>query len=556
MHESSRRAASRTILPALLFIGLVLGTSLVVWVVVTNSRTSTSVPAVNGTLSVRPTPVWNESPSFWGVNVRADGALGPAQAASLNQTPVRLVRWPGGALADRLDPLGAADSGRIFFDNGTWVPADTSLAQFVAWCRSVQCSSIVSVPLEVDNSSYATSLARYLVTTLGFTPTYWELGNEPARWSHFGLAWERWTLTQDLAPTAAQYATAATAYVTAIRGVEPAAKFLAPGGVGFGGVNETTWITTLAGQLGRSLSGISVHVYPAGNLAPGSPPGSLASTLTSAGGIPTRVEADREAAAAACPTCALPIFLDEFGSETGNSTVGLISGFPLSPYVAAELLQALQANVSSAELWLFQSGYPAAWFGPDGSARPTFGLYTSIFSNLSTQLMPTALQAPMPGVVAQAFRTATGAFSLIVTNANAGTALRLNLSLFEPVASVTRTYWDGSLATPARGPIASHVELLAPFSVARWDGLHFPLLLPLATPHRQVSGPPSSLSGPGPAVILAGVPSSAASFGLGRRAEHSTPTLMSAGGSMHPGAFRQGAYVSTMTFFVLMKSPR
>lgn len=506
MNKTSRPPVTRAILPALLFIGLIVGTSFVVWVVVTNSRPSTSVSVVNATVSVSPTPVWNESPSFWGVNVRADDALGPVQAASLNQTPVRFVRWPGGALADRLDPLGEANGGRVFFDNGTWVPADTSLAQFVAWCRWVHCSSIVSVPTEIDNSSYATALARYIVTSLGFSPTYWELGNEPARWSHFGLPWERWNLTQSLAPTPAQYANVAATYVTAIRFVEPTAKFLAPGGVGFGGVNETTWLSTVIGHLRGNLSGISVHVYPAGSLAPGSPAGALAPTLFAPGGIPTRVEADREAATSACPSCALPIFLDEFGSETGNSTVGLVSGFPLSPFVAAELLQSLQANVSSADLWLFQSGYPAAWFGPDGSARPTFGLYTSIFSNLSAQLMPCRIAAPMLGFVAQAFRGASGAFSLIVSNVNASTAVRLNLSVFEPVAPVTRTYWDGSLATPVQGTISSHVEVLAPFSVARWDGLHLPLLRPLVSHDRPPPGLPSFFSGTELSPLAVGLP--------------------------------------------------
>ena len=449
--------------------------------------------SVNVTVQIGPNASGTVPPDFLGVNVRSDGPLGSPQAAGINQTAARLVRWPGGALADRFDALGANDGGLIYNDNGTATLADTSLAGFAAWCRDVGCRAIVTVPVEIANASYAGALARYSVTTLGFSPAYWELGNEPARWNHFGVPWSLWIGVQNITPTPAQYTSAAAGYISAIRAVEPGAKFLAPGGVGFGGATETTWVNAVVVQLGRNLSGVSMHVYPAGNGNYFGASSTFFESLEGPGGIPARVAAVTAAAHGACGSCRLSVFLDEFAAQTGNPPGGFVVDFPLVPYVAAELVQALQSGVSATAFWVFQSGYPAAWFAPDGTPRPTFELYSSVVAALPAPLRPTTLVGAVSGLFAQAFgANGTPAVTLLLVNANATTGMYVNLSAFLPASGeITREFWDGSTSAPVRAPFGGTGgarDLLPPLSLARYDGLQVPAALPRALAHSENSG--------------------------------------------------------------------
>jgi hypothetical protein len=486
-----RERRGRGALAALVLVGLVLLAGVVVYEVAVLEPGRGVFSVVTAPLQVSPTSTGTLAGDFLGVNVRADDTLGTSEAAAINQTSARLLRWPGGALSDRYDPLGAAGMGLIYNDSGAASAAESSLSGFVSWCRWVGCHAIVTLPVEIDNSSYAAALARYTVTTLGFTPAYWELGNEPARWSHFGVPWKSWTGAQNLTATPTAYAQAAGSYITAVRGVDPSARFLAPGGVGFGGATETSWVGTVVQKLGRELAGLSMHVYPAGNANLFGSTAQFFDTLGGPGGLPSRVAAVRSAASQACGSCALSIVVDEFGAQTG-APVGGISGFPLVPYLGAEALQALQSNVNATAFWLFQSGYPAAWFAPDGTSRPTYALYSVIFASLPSLILPTHLVFSGSGLFAQAF-AANGStrFSLLVVNANATVGVSLNLTPLIAPGGASRIFWDGTTSAPTattfgNGSIAP--DRLPPVSIVRYDGLRIPAAVPAAAAHSENSG--------------------------------------------------------------------
>lgn len=484
---SPSRAATAVLLGAIL-----VATGLVAYSLTIPSPTSPTYPNVGATLGVSTIPLRALGPGFLGINVRADEPLGPTLAAALNHSSVHLLRWPGGALSDRFDALGGNGAGTIYNDNGSGSAADTSFAEFAHTCTLLGCTAIVTLPVETNNSSYGAALARYALTTLGFTPTYWELGNEPARWLHFGVAWARWSGSQNLTPTPAQYASAASRYASAIRSVDPTAQFLAPGGVGFGGATETAWVEAVVSALGSRLAGVSMHVYPAGTGSGAPTPAQFYGTLDGSGGIVERVEAVQAAIATACTSCSLPIFLDEFAAQTSAPGIPLQTGYSLVPFVAAEIVQAASLPIAATGFWLLESSYPAAWFDPNGGARPTYALYSNLLQGLPPSVLPTTVNSTAHGVYAQVFReNSSGRVTVLVVNANTSVGISLNLSAWAPSSGgANRTFWDGTTSAPVRSlwSAGQGSQGIPPLSVVRFDGLELPARLAPATAHSENSG--------------------------------------------------------------------
>ena len=56
----------------------------------------------------------------------------------------------------------------------------------------------------MNEPAVAAAEVDYVVHTLGFEPSYWELGNEPVNWNHFGVPWAQWNLSQRLNATPAR----------------------------------------------------------------------------------------------------------------------------------------------------------------------------------------------------------------------------------------------------------------------------------------------------------------------------------------------------------------
>src|SRR4029077_6850449 len=109
-------------------------------------------------------------------------------------------------------------------------------------------------PAEIDSPSTAAYDVAYTEQVLQFRPAYWEIGNEPAIWTHFQLPWSEWAPAQNLNATPVQFAQVVQRYVTAIHAVDPSAAIIGLGGVGTGAYGETPWITSTVRLNGPNLS--------------------------------------------------------------------------------------------------------------------------------------------------------------------------------------------------------------------------------------------------------------------------------------------------------------
>jgi len=432
---------------------------------------------------------------YLGVNVRADSPLPPPTDAVLNSTGVRMVRWPGGAIADRFDPLGGGDEGVIYNDSGATESPSTSLASFVQWCRSMSCQSIITLPAEIDNTSEALAIVNYTERDLGFRPTYWEVGNEPALWEHFGVPWDQWNTSQALAPTPAQYSSVVGQYVRAIRTVDTETGIIGLGGVGKGSFDQAGWISSVVGPNGANLSAVAIHVYPAGGGFPVDDLSGWFGSLQGPTSLASRVESAATAVEQTCSACHIAVLVDEFQAGTGLTSSTALSGGYLATYIAAEIVQALPLPVRSLEFYDLQSGTPGAWLNAQGSPSDSFELYQALATDLGVTAVQLNVSSSAQGIEACAGGSSGGDLtSLMIANTNATYGARVDLESQFPGAA-TGTVWsfDGPSSAPDTEPLNSALARnfsIPPGSVVIFRGigslveLHHPSP---AVPHRGLT---------------------------------------------------------------------
>ena len=293
--------------------------------------------AINMTAPPRSVPS-----SFWGINVGPNVLTSTTLADAASESPARVVRFPGGASGDAFNYT----TGALTNSSGVSSPAVENFTDFAAWCRTIDCSPILELPGEIDDPATAAYYVSYVEETFGLHPLAWEIGNEPALWTHFGMPWSRWNVSQDLTPSASQYARVVQAYVAAIHAVDPDAPVLGLPGVGTGSFDETTWINATVALNGPNISGVAIHVYPAG--AGPTTGANLTGYLASASGpgsMAPRVAADLAALEEDRP--GLPLYVTELGTGLANEAYApYLDSFPSVPYVASEIITAMLSGVA------------------------------------------------------------------------------------------------------------------------------------------------------------------------------------------------------------------
>jgi len=406
---------------------------------------SPTLKVVNATVGTVPT-------GFWGADVRAYYGLGALQSSVFNATPLHYIRWPGGAVGDRYN----LSANRIYYDNGGSMTPGSSEAQFAKWCLAVNCRAIVQLPAEINDPAAAAYYVAYSETTLGFHPAYWEIGDEPALWTHFGIPWSNWTTAQSINATPTTYAAVVHAYAAAIHIVDPTARIVGLAGVGTGGYNEDVWIRATVALNGPNLSAVGIHVYPAGGPIPPGPVSisGFLGTLDGKGALSYRIPVDRQAITAACPTChGIMIFVTELGSTTtGSPYERWTSGPAIVPYLAAEIAQGLVLGVPNMDLFAFQGTYNGSILNETGVPSSVSTLYSSIFPRVQSIILnATVKTGPGHLFVVASVDPSYRNYSLLIVNANSSYSVKLNLvgSGFPVLGSGTALAWNYSAAAPS-----------------------------------------------------------------------------------------------------------
>ncbi|MCI4360149.1 MAG: glycoside hydrolase family 5 protein [Thermoplasmata archaeon] len=413
-------------------------------------------PAAGPTLSLaNATVASSPSPTFWGADVRPYYALGTDESTAFSQSGLQFTRWPGGSVVDRYN----VTSNALYFDDGAFYAPPTDVAAFAQWCVAVGCHAIVGLPAEIDSPATAAYYVSYIERTVGFTPDYWEIGNEPAVWTHFGTPWAHWNTSQNTNATPVSYAQLLHAYISAIRGVDPNARIVGLGGLGTGAYGETTWITAAVRANGANLSAVSIHVYPAGgSTLTNASASDFYATLTDPSSLLQRVPLDRAAIAAVCRGCHVALFASELGSGTeGGVFTPYMAGFAVVPYLAAEFAQALTLNMTQVDLFSFEGSYDGSILNATGDTTEVATLYQSFLATLRSQVLATNLTVPSRGFYVLATRSPAGgatAVLLVNTNVSATFSLQLRVSGATPSPGYF-SVWNATTGRPATSSWAS-----------------------------------------------------------------------------------------------------
>ena len=432
-------------------IALIFAAVAIVAVLVVLSPPVPSFAPVHVALSREPNgSATSPGPYFWGANVGLNVPVSNALTSAVAGTRIALVRWPGGAAGDALNYT----TGVLTNASGAQYKAQMDLPAFVAWCRSVSCHALLELPGEIDDPATAASYVRYTESSLGFFPAYWEVGNEPAIWTHFGIPWSQWNASQALNATPATYAVMLHAYLAAIHRVDPAAAVLGLPGVGTGMTGEPAWIAATIAENGPELSGIGIHSYPAGATTLGNPtPEAFFANTTGPHSLAARLAIDRAVIAAADPSDpSLPICVTELGS--GNSPGGsnaYLQGYDNVPFIASELVTALSANVSQVDLSQVQTPQAGAWMDGNGTLRPLYTLYHAWLPELGPIVEPTVADLNAPGLSwTLTTNGSSGPTTLLVVNTNVSVPVDLDVAAlgFGPVTPIESWSWNASGAPP------------------------------------------------------------------------------------------------------------
>jgi hypothetical protein len=417
---------------------------------------------VNTTLVVGATTGY-ESSTFWAVNSQSPAIEDPTLAALVNTTPLTVFRFgPNGEATNQ-------SAGLTYSPNGTpSVVFGENDPEFVTWCEWIRCRAIMMVPAEIDNVTAAVATVRYVEQTLDFHPDFWSIGNEPETWTHFGIQWADWKYNDDSRPTPMQYAVEVKQYVAALRAFDPTIRII---GIQASTAQPTelSWLTDVVAVNGPNLAAVAYHAYPGGV---GTSSGSLSdffASLNQPTGFPLNYPGAVAAVRSACPSCGLPVFVDEYNAAAPNSTFGqFLDSYAEVPYIGAGIVEALRENVTQVAFFDLQATVTSSEYGmlgPALDARPVFKLYSVFFEDMSLgREVNTSLPGAPSGVFSVMSQNAT-ATSLLVVDTNLATGLRLNLtqSGLPTSGEWTTSVWGPTMADPQSQSMAP--DLAGPWFV-------------------------------------------------------------------------------------------
>ncbi len=323
----------------------------------------TAATAADGTLTVQSS--LGDLPSmFWGYNYDyqsgAGGFANPTVAGYLNQTPVVWLRLP------------------ITDDSYTHPATWEALAKFCKW---TDCKMIATVGGPGVSPAEAVAAMKRAVS-YGLDPTYWAFGNEPDLWFSAGH------------PTSGlQYADLVKAWITLAQPVFPHAKFIGAEITGHAKFGDA-YIYNVTKVDGHLISAMAIQLYPQFGYATVS--GFLRS-LTVANSVGAGIPRVAGIMKSACPTCSVPILLNEFqgGSGYNEKYVPMREGFPDATLFAASIVQAVNVHLMQFAPWTV-TGSPSGQMSHPGNCEmgliqlntlctgsilgPVYYLYSNILS--------------------------------------------------------------------------------------------------------------------------------------------------------------------------------
>jgi hypothetical protein len=433
-------------------------------------------------------PLVAQTPStFWSLDLQTNISNGvwtdPTVRSFLNQSPFNWVRY--GELTEECN----ITSNTLYAPNGTVVTGGClyNLTAFKQWCwsRTPHCHAVLPLPGENNNSGEDAYIAKWIVRTIGFQPDYWSVGNEPTGWKHYGIPWTNWSPSDNSTPTPLAYAMDLKAAITAVRAVDPAARFM--GLEAACACEKPIWYQEIIRVVGARIGAIGYHSYPWGgsyNETLNQFYGALGST-TNITNTYARVRADIADRCARCDT--LPIFLHEYNAGPGAGHTNFSGGYANAVFLAASVTQALRANVTQFTIFNLQSNtstFGYAMINRTDSVGPTGILFETVLNHLVRgRVYGDQIHTMIPGIWS-ALTVGAGRATLLVVNTNLTQNLTIaTKGLFTPGSNSSTIAWNPG----HRFPVTTVRHLLAAYTIGP-QGILL-VSVPAGTLHAVRAGP-------------------------------------------------------------------
>jgi hypothetical protein len=395
------------------------------------------------------------SSTFWAVIAQTHNptaiASEPSVGGFLNGTPITWFEY-----TQQTEQCNITTN-VLYSDSGTRVGGcGFDIQSLKTWCvsRGPDCHAILLLPGENNNSAEDANIANYIVHTLHFQPSYFGIGNEPMLWTHYGIPWGQWKLTDHSTPSPLAYAFDVKAAIGAVRAVDSNAKFI---GIEADCQCSPKWFSDVVTVDGPLISAIAYHSYPSVTKKTVVTPTQLFAALASPLNITTSYAQVRADIVGLCPRCGtLPIFLAEYNSGPGWGPSDLAGTWSGSVFLAASVVQAIRANVTMFSTFNLQSsGGGVTWsmINALGTAGYEGRLYEKLFAHIAMGGFRNESVATSVGNVWSVVTfDAAGHHTLLVVNANATRSidLDLNRALWIGPSSAPTTYeWSPGMYNPS-----------------------------------------------------------------------------------------------------------
>ncbi|MGA7861576.1 MAG: hypothetical protein WCB19_06935 [Thermoplasmata archaeon] len=371
--------------------------------------------------------------TFWGANYNF--ATGPGGFANgtvaeyLNETPVTWLRLP---LLD------------TSYTNPTpW----KAVAQFCAWTN---CQEIATVGGPGTTAAQAVQDMER-AESYGIHPEYWAFGNEPDLWNVSGTM-----------ETPAAYALVVHQWIALAQASFPDAKFIGIEISGRPSVGDA-FISQVAAVDGPNISALAIQLYPQFG---GTTVAKFMKSLTLGTSVGPAVANAESLIAQACPSCHIPIFLNEFQGGSGYNTnyIPFRETLPDATFFAASMVQGLRLGLQQFTPWTLTGSFSGNVSPPgncdmglieltltcDGSLfNPTYYLYSNLLDQLPFGTLTNVSQAGDANVYAVAVTDGANT-SVFVVNADPVNADNFTLGSGFPVSGTIVSYAmdENHVATP------------------------------------------------------------------------------------------------------------
>lgn len=428
------------------------------------SSTTVSAKIIAGPMSEAQTI----SSKFWGLDIDVSHSFTLADGANIAATPIVYLRYPGGDPAEQFND----SSNQIFAFDGSVSSAATSISQFISVCQAIHCHSILQLPTEINSSSTAAYLVNYIEHHLGYHPDYWEIGNAPGSWTHYGIPWSKWGKTGVSTIVPSQFPQLVHRYITAIRAVDPTTPIMALG-IAVISTYSNPWVSDLTSVDGASLAAVSFHSYAGRNGTPSPTLQGFFSSLSSIYGLPTVLSREQAAILQGCPSCTnVKVIVDEVNAAYARGTYKqYVASFDDTLFLGAEITQGLNNHAYSLEWFDYVGGYPGGWESSPGHLQSQYYLFKDLATQLRSETLPATVTGPSSLYAAITTNASKVAILVVNTNLSKSVSLDLTAAGFAPKATLTELYWPSGQALPSQKSVSeTSSPVLAPLSMAVFTG--------------------------------------------------------------------------------------